>query len=62
MKDLKITISELDNTDIKLLESFAKFEYLFAQALNNSEPHHLAILYELSNEFAQYIKEKESRE
>ena len=50
--DLKITISELDNTDIKLLKSFAKFEYLFAQALNNSEPHHLAdYLYELSNEF-----------
>ena len=50
--DLQITVSELDSTDIRLLKSFAKFEYLFAQALNNSEPHHLAdYLYELSNEF-----------
>ena len=50
--DLQITVSELDNTDIKLLKSFSKFEYLFTKALVNSEPHHLAdYLYELSNEF-----------
>ena len=50
--DLQITVSELDDTDINLLKSFTKFEYLFTQALNKSEPHHLAdYLYELSKEF-----------
>ena len=42
----------LDQTDINLIKSFSKFENLFNQALNKSEPHHLAdYLYELSNEF-----------
>jgi arginyl-tRNA synthetase len=49
---LKIEVSELDQKDINLIKSFSKFENLFSQALDNSEPHHLAnYLYELSNEF-----------
>ncbi len=52
VKDLKIKVSELDKTDINLIKSFSKYEYLFDQALNQSEPHHLAdYLYELSNGF-----------
>ena len=52
VKNLKIKVSELDQSDINLIKSFSKFEILFSQALNNSEPHHLAnYLYELSNEF-----------
>ncbi len=52
IEDLKIKVSVLDQTDINLIKSFSKFEYLFNQALKNSEPHHLAdYLYELSNEF-----------
>tara|TARA_X000000950_G_scaffold276395_1_gene364234 strand:+ start:746 stop:2389 length:1644 start_codon:yes stop_codon:yes gene_type:complete len=52
IEDLKIKVSVLDQTDINLIKSFSKFENLFNQALNKSEPHHLAdYLYELSNEF-----------
>ena len=47
-KDFYIT--KLDEKDLNLIYSFMKFEIYFEQALNNSEPHHLAdYLYELSN-------------
>ena len=48
----KIDPKELDNKDIRLLNSLMKFELYFKQAINNNEPHFLAdYLYEISNEY-----------
>ena len=48
----KINPKELDEKDIRLLNSLMKFEIYFKQAINNNEPHFLAdYLYEISNEY-----------
>ena len=50
--EINLAFSEMDETDMSLLKGFLKFENNFNQALNNSEPHHLAdFLYELSSLF-----------
>ena len=48
----KINPKELDEKDIRLLNSLMKFEIYFKQAISNNEPHFLAdYLYEISNEY-----------
>ena len=52
MKKLTVDISKIDDSDLNLIRGFMKFENYFNQAINNSEPHHLAdYLYEISNLF-----------
>ena len=52
MNKIKFTFPELDKNDISLLKSLARFEIYFEQALQNSEPHHLAeYLYTISFQF-----------
>ena len=49
---LTVDISKIDDSDLNLIRGFMKFENYFNQAINNSEPHHLAdYLYEISNLF-----------
>tara|TARA_B100000941_G_scaffold290665_1_gene274062 strand:+ start:2290 stop:3933 length:1644 start_codon:yes stop_codon:yes gene_type:complete len=57
IKKIEFTFSELDNNDISLLKSMVRFEIYFDQALQSSEPHHLAeYLYTLSFEFNRFYQ------
>jgi len=50
--NIKLNISDFDESDLALIRGLMKFEYYFSLALENNEPHHLAdYLYELSNLF-----------
>tara|TARA_B100001287_G_scaffold267650_1_gene263044 strand:- start:652 stop:2295 length:1644 start_codon:yes stop_codon:yes gene_type:complete len=52
INDVSLDFSLLDEEDLNLIKCLIKFEYVFKQALNGNEPHHLAdYLYELSNHF-----------
>ena len=52
LSEIKINISDFDESDLNLVKGLIKFEYYFNLALENNEPHHLAdYLYELSNLF-----------
>ena len=52
INDVSLDFSLLDEEDLNLIKCLIKFEYIFKQALNGNEPHHLAdYLYELSNHF-----------
>lgn len=57
MNKIKFTFPELDKNDISLLKSLARFEIYFEQALQNSEPHHLAeYLYTISFQFNRFYQ------
>ena len=54
---IEFTFPELDKNDISLLKSLARFEIYFEQALQNSEPHHLAeYLYTISFQFNRFYQ------